>query len=1344
MGDLAAEVVSSECARTPREISANRFASRPTSTNNASKRHETPSTTRPKSAGEQTAPPDSSTLALAMVARLSKTPDNSSRAIAKSGTKPSSKHKATGSTPQTPQQTAEDLDAPFGQLILLQADYQTERNRFPLTKETCSFGRLESCDVRLHLSNVSKVHAELLFTRKKDTSIEAALVVHSVNGLVLNGIHCQQNTEHALYDQDIIEIAKRVFKWQQPTSKPAKMCAPQATPATVARKFKPRPSVMDRVVLDTPSSRPMPAQKPNGVLAAPIPAKLCKDYDDEPTSLMPCPKALQNDVRVSAPRPRPSRTISSTPRRAEKTSMPADAPADIVTPGFSHEVSVKSKERTLRKRHSMPGQWASPSSCSSFSGSSEAMSPLSARPPASASQSPSLRVSDCSTSDSRVDLTDNLQLESEIELSSLNQSSQDVLLSVDESILTQPMPSSSVLPSSLARGSARKSIRRTSMADQLVQTLEQERQAVQDAQHYPHLEQLEKQHLSASTTPPSDRDLIHFDSTGSGQKAQPAFLVDARVTAKPRKSFFSFAPDSPTASLLANQRPLQPVRAKALVKPAPSPAFTAVPPLDPPCASSGGDSSIANSDEEVSALLIGPCPATRAPPAAPAPESSPGILPDATPRTPASTGLAQLTPAQSTPPKPPLPRPASLPRLSRRSSLRERVMLKSAIQAHLGDTRDLDALAAPAVIASAQNDQDAPQSPDAASANVPSTSAAEPEALEHNDHYELEVAPDAESSSVSPDQSRSLRSSITPPDTPEPVLSSSDRAARALRRTSGQWASPTYLNKAVSENIAWTEIDSQFEANLLPGSTSALVDGHSEELSDDSICLPRREASPSRTILRKTPSLEALKAEQRKPATPVGIIRSISSLLSARKTPRVGMNASAKRKVQFSDKLHVREFQKKLYEHAEKPPSPKKSRIDLTRWRAVEESSSDSVASASSEESSDEEHPSAKSQSMAGTPRSTAAPMSAVVSTPSSMRARRVATDCPPSAVKEIVDAQKAQAMMALTPLRASRKPVKAATASIAENVAGAQRAKAAADDLQRLLATPVPRLVSQPLVFLARITPKPEEASIALSELKSEIRKLATIERTSPIKSSLPTIDAASLVDGLHLSATPASATPNSMTTPDLRGLRHLFQQQGPSSAATPAALRDVSSLYKLPSNTSFTPDLRGVKQLLMPDTPAASSAASVSQAIKNPVELPAPVKTSLATPAASVTTTATRTNRLQPSVKMTRSRSREQGLSQVSAVGPAPEPPRSRLPSRVPRSVPVKVQVKEPISSKASSLPRTTRSATSIPTSSLPQPVLRASRQVSQPQQKESEAPKLTRGQPKEKALAARPRFR
>ena len=77
----------------------------------------------------------------------------------------------------------------------------------PLIRPQLSIGRRESCDICLHLPNVSSIHAQLSFTDGHWFIRD----MNSTNGIKVNGVRVPRRSKKVLHPKDTITIGKRNY-----------------------------------------------------------------------------------------------------------------------------------------------------------------------------------------------------------------------------------------------------------------------------------------------------------------------------------------------------------------------------------------------------------------------------------------------------------------------------------------------------------------------------------------------------------------------------------------------------------------------------------------------------------------------------------------------------------------------------------------------------------------------------------------------------------------------------------------------------------------------------------------------------------------------------------------------------------------------------------------------------------------------------------------------------------------------------------------------------------------------------------------------------------------------------
>ncbi|KAJ6668983.1 hypothetical protein lerEdw1_007792 [Lerista edwardsae] len=94
----------------------------------------------------------------------------------------------------------------FGEIVVIKRN-GTDGTHFPLTANSCLFGRKKECDIRIQLPQVSKEHCKIEVNENK----EAMLInLSAVNPTQLNGSILQHPT--CLKHKDVLTITDRSFR----------------------------------------------------------------------------------------------------------------------------------------------------------------------------------------------------------------------------------------------------------------------------------------------------------------------------------------------------------------------------------------------------------------------------------------------------------------------------------------------------------------------------------------------------------------------------------------------------------------------------------------------------------------------------------------------------------------------------------------------------------------------------------------------------------------------------------------------------------------------------------------------------------------------------------------------------------------------------------------------------------------------------------------------------------------------------------------------------------------------------------------------------------------------------
>ncbi|KAF7239236.1 Proliferation marker protein Ki-67, partial [Varanus komodoensis] len=98
----------------------------------------------------------------------------------------------------------------FGKIVVIKRS-GSDGTHFPLTTNSCLFGRKKECDIRIQLPQVSKEHCKIEVNENK----EAILInLSSVNPTQLNGSSFQDPA--VLKHGDVLTIIDRSFRFEYP------------------------------------------------------------------------------------------------------------------------------------------------------------------------------------------------------------------------------------------------------------------------------------------------------------------------------------------------------------------------------------------------------------------------------------------------------------------------------------------------------------------------------------------------------------------------------------------------------------------------------------------------------------------------------------------------------------------------------------------------------------------------------------------------------------------------------------------------------------------------------------------------------------------------------------------------------------------------------------------------------------------------------------------------------------------------------------------------------------------------------------------------------------------------
>ncbi|XP_058882183.1 proliferation marker protein Ki-67-like isoform X2 [Acipenser ruthenus] len=98
----------------------------------------------------------------------------------------------------------------YGKIVVIKRS-GADGTEFPLTAQSCLFGRKPDCDIRIQLPHVSKEHCQIEVNENKEVIVTN---LSAVNPTRLNGKIVQQS--ESLKDRDVITIIDRSFRFEYP------------------------------------------------------------------------------------------------------------------------------------------------------------------------------------------------------------------------------------------------------------------------------------------------------------------------------------------------------------------------------------------------------------------------------------------------------------------------------------------------------------------------------------------------------------------------------------------------------------------------------------------------------------------------------------------------------------------------------------------------------------------------------------------------------------------------------------------------------------------------------------------------------------------------------------------------------------------------------------------------------------------------------------------------------------------------------------------------------------------------------------------------------------------------
>ncbi|KAF9364487.1 antigen identified by monoclonal antibody Ki-67 [Mortierella sp. NVP85] len=151
----------------------------------------------------------------------------------------------------------------WGHIVGLKKQDETAYARYPIDKSYCSFGRGDSCDIRVQIDAVSVMHCKLL--RRDDG--EVWLKDTSTNGTLLNNV-LVHDTARPIQHNDVMTIAGRKFRFEaeSPISRPPLQSTSDNTPGRQISNSNSNQTSTDQ---DTPSLAEIPALSARKILTTP-------------------------------------------------------------------------------------------------------------------------------------------------------------------------------------------------------------------------------------------------------------------------------------------------------------------------------------------------------------------------------------------------------------------------------------------------------------------------------------------------------------------------------------------------------------------------------------------------------------------------------------------------------------------------------------------------------------------------------------------------------------------------------------------------------------------------------------------------------------------------------------------------------------------------------------------------------------------------------------------------------------------------------------------------------------------------------------------------------------------
>ena len=98
----------------------------------------------------------------------------------------------------------------FGYITIIKRNGQ-DGPSFPVTKQQCTLGRADNCDIRIQIPTVSREHCRITSDNTKESTIEN---LSEANKTQVNHKDVPNNEKILIKNKDIIRIGDRSFRWE--------------------------------------------------------------------------------------------------------------------------------------------------------------------------------------------------------------------------------------------------------------------------------------------------------------------------------------------------------------------------------------------------------------------------------------------------------------------------------------------------------------------------------------------------------------------------------------------------------------------------------------------------------------------------------------------------------------------------------------------------------------------------------------------------------------------------------------------------------------------------------------------------------------------------------------------------------------------------------------------------------------------------------------------------------------------------------------------------------------------------------------------------------------------------